>query len=46
VVWAAGISFVLLKVIDLVVGLRVGEHEERVGLDLTEHREVAYTLVD
>ena len=46
VIWAAGISFLLLKLIDLVIGLRVGEHEERVGLDLTEHREVAYTLVD
>jgi Amt family ammonium transporter len=46
IVWAAVVSFVLLKVIDLVIGLRVGEHEERIGLDLTEHREVAYTLVD
>jgi len=26
--------------------LRVGEHEERVGLDLTQHREAAYTLID
>ena len=29
-----------------VAGLRVSEHEERVGLDLTAHRESGYTLVD
>jgi Amt family ammonium transporter len=39
-------TFVLLKVVDATVGLRVTEHEERVGLDLTQHREVGYTLVD
>ena len=27
-------------------GLRVSEHEERVGLDLTQHREAAYTVID
>ena len=39
-------TLVLLKLVDLVVGLRVTEHEERVGLDLTQHREAGYTLVD
>jgi Amt family ammonium transporter len=39
-------SLVLLKIVDMVVGLRVTEHEERVGLDLTQHREAGYTLVD
>ncbi len=39
-------SWVLLKLVDLVVGLRVSEHDERVGLDLTMHREAGYTLVD
>jgi Amt family ammonium transporter len=36
---------VLLKVVDVVMKLRVTEHEERIGLDLTQHREGAYTLV-
>ena len=36
---------ILLKFIDLVMKLRVTEHEERVGLDLTQHREGAYTLI-
>jgi Amt family ammonium transporter len=39
-------SFILLKIVDLIVGLRVSEHEERVGLDLTQHKESAYTVLD
>ena len=46
IVWAAVVSFVLLKIVDLIVGLRVSDDEERIGLDLTDHRENAYTLVD
>ncbi len=45
-VYSGGVSFILLKVIDAVMGLRVDEQGERVGLDLTDHRESAYTLVD
>jgi Amt family ammonium transporter len=36
---------VLLKLVDGVMKLRVSEHEERIGLDLTQHREGAYTLI-
>ena len=32
-------TFVLLKVTDVVVGLRVPEEEEREGLDVTQHGE-------
>ena len=39
-------SYVLLKLVDMVLGLRVSEENERIGLDLTEHREAAYTLID
>ena len=39
-------GFVLLKFVDVVIKLRVSEHEERVGLDLTQHREAAYTIID
>ncbi len=39
-------SYVLLKVVDLLIGLRVSEHEERVGLDLTQHKESGYTVLD
>jgi Amt family ammonium transporter len=40
------VGIVLLKLVDAVMKLRVSEHEERVGLDLTQHREAAYTLID
>lgn len=39
-------SLALLKLVDRLVGLRVSEHEERVGLDLTQHKETGYTLID
>jgi len=38
-VYSGLVSFVLLKVIDLVIGLRVSEEEEREGLDVTLHGE-------
>ena len=44
VVWAGGASFVLLKGIDALVGLRVNEDEERVGLDISLHEESGYNL--
>jgi Amt family ammonium transporter len=40
------VSLVLFKVVDFVLGLRVKEHEEAIGLDLTQHREAGYTLLD
>jgi len=36
---------ILLKLVDVVMKLRVSDHEERIGLDLTQHREGAYTLI-
>ncbi len=45
-VYSGVMSLVLLKVIDAVVGLRVDVHDERVGLDLTDHAEHAYTLLE
>ena len=39
-------SLVLLKIVDAVVGLRVSEREERLGLDLTQHRETGYTVLE
>ncbi|MCC6381634.1 MAG: ammonium transporter, partial [Dehalococcoidia bacterium] len=37
------VTFALLKVLDLVVGIRVSEEEEELGLDVTQHGERAYT---
>ncbi|MFH1208030.1 MAG: ammonium transporter [Candidatus Omnitrophota bacterium] len=46
IVYSFIVSFVLLKIVDAVVGLRVSEDEERIGLDLTQHRESGYTILD
>ena len=43
-VYTAIVSFILLKVVDAVVGLRVDEEGEQRGLDLSEHEEVGYNL--
>jgi Amt family ammonium transporter len=37
-------SLILLKVTDVMVGLRVHTDEERMGLDLSEHEEAGYTF--
>lgn len=42
VVWCAVVSFVLFKIIDAAMGLRVSADEERQGLDQTSHGESAY----
>jgi ammonium transporter, Amt family len=44
VTYSAVMTFVILKVIDLFVGLRVPENEEVLGLDASQHREAAYQL--
>jgi len=43
-VYTAVASWILFKVIDAVVGLRVGEEEETIGLDLVLHDERGYDL--
>ena len=37
-------SLLLLKIVDAVIGLRVHEEDEMLGLDLSQHDESAYTL--
>jgi ammonium transporter, Amt family len=44
--YAVTITFILLKVLDSVMGLRVEDEEEVIGLDITQHEESAYTLLD
>ncbi len=46
VVYSFVVSFVIFKVVDLVTKLRVDEQDERIGLDLTQHRESGYTVID
>jgi len=38
------VTFIILKAIDLIVGLRVTKDDEVQGLDITQHSEIGYTL--
>ncbi|MCW5231211.1 ammonium transporter [Verminephrobacter eiseniae] len=42
VLWSGVVSLVAYKIVDLVMGLRVTEEDEREGLDITTHGETAY----
>ncbi|HEV8691816.1 MAG TPA: ammonium transporter, partial [Ideonella sp.] len=43
VVWSGVVSLIAYKLVDMVIGLRVPEEEEREGLDITSHGETAYS---
>lgn len=43
-VFAFVVSFILLKIVDLIVGLRVSNEDEIMGLDLTQHNETGYSM--
>jgi Amt family ammonium transporter len=42
IVWSGVVSFIAYKIVDMVIGLRVTEEEEREGLDINTHGESAY----
>ena len=44
VLWSGVLSFIILKIVDAIVGLRVEEDEERMGLDISQHNERGYNL--
>ena len=44
-VFAAAVSFVLLKILDVTMGLRVSEREEIQGLDLSQHNDEGYIFI-
>jgi Amt family ammonium transporter len=43
-IWTAVVSYLLLKLIDVILGLRVSLDEETQGLDQTQHEETGYNL--
>ena len=43
VVWSGVVSLIAYKLVDLTIGLRVSEEDEREGLDITSHGETAYS---
>lgn len=44
IVWTAAASYIILKVVDILLGLRVSDEDETVGLDITQHEERGYIL--
>ena len=44
IVWSGAVAYIAYKLVDLVVGLRVSEEEEREGLDIRSHGESAYRI--
>ncbi|MCX5680948.1 MAG: ammonium transporter [Candidatus Omnitrophica bacterium] len=45
-VYSFVVTLIIYKVIDLLVGVRASEEDENIGLDLTQHRERAYTVLE
>ena len=46
VAFAAFMTFIIYKIVDAVLGMRVEEKNELIGLDLTQHSEAAYTVIE
>jgi Amt family ammonium transporter len=44
IVWSGVVAFIAYKIVDMVVGLRVTEEDEREGLDISSHGESAYRI--
>ncbi len=44
IIWSGVVAFICYKLVDLTIGLRVKEEDEREGLDTTSHGERAYNL--
>ena len=46
VVYTSVVTFIIYKLVDIFIGVRVDEKSEAMGLDLTQHRERAYTILE
>ena len=46
IVISFGGSLIILKVLDMLIGVRVSAKEEAMGLDVTQHNERAYTILE
>ena len=43
-VWSFTLTFIILKVLDMTLGVRVSEEDEIMGLDISQHGEPAYVF--
>lgn len=46
IIYSFIVTFIILKIIDGILGLRVNSKEEAIGLDLSQHHEGAYTVLE
>ncbi|MFH1645851.1 MAG: ammonium transporter [Candidatus Omnitrophota bacterium] len=46
VLYVGGMTYVIYKLVDIFLGVRVSDSDEIVGLDLTQHKERAYTILE
>lgn len=46
IVYSAVVTFIIYKIVDMIIGVRVDDKEEAMGLDLTQHHEQAYTVLE
>jgi Amt family ammonium transporter len=46
IIYSLVVTTVIYKIVDIFIGVRVGEKDELIGLDLTQHRERAYTVLE
>jgi Amt family ammonium transporter len=43
-IYAAVLTWIILRILNATMGLRVSDEDEQMGLDLTQHNEAGYTL--
>ena len=46
IAYALAVTWILYKIVDALVGMRVDKQSELIGLDLTQHNEAAYTVLE
>jgi len=46
IAYSFAVTFLIFKLVDITIGVRVKEKEETIGLDLTQHHEQAYTVLE
>ena len=46
IVYASLVTYILYVIVDKTMGVRVARKEEAMGLDLTQHNERAYTMLE
>ncbi|MFA5350550.1 MAG: ammonium transporter [Candidatus Omnitrophota bacterium] len=46
IAYTSAVTFIIYKLVDIFIGVRVDDKSEAIGLDLTQHRERAYTVLE